>query len=144
MKRPFRIGSRLLIGWLILGQPFASLAQQEPPVNPAAGEHRDGSHDFDFDFGTWRTHSSRLMHPLTGSKDWADMDGFTVVKKVWGGRANLAEYKADGPAGPRRTPSLAHVQFDHPGVEPELCNPECGNAGHSRRGSFQERSCGIL
>ena len=58
----------------------------------------DGQHDFDFDFGTWKTHSSRLLHPLSGSKDWADMDGLTVVKKVWNGRANLAEYKADGPA----------------------------------------------
>ena len=58
---------------------------------------RDGQHDFDFDFGTWKTHSSRLLHPLSGSKDWVDMDGLTVVKKVWNGRANLAEYKADGP-----------------------------------------------
>src|SRR5580692_3250256 len=60
---------------------------------------RDGQHDFDFDFGTWKTHSSRLLHPLTGSTTWADMDGITVVKKVWDGRANLAEYKADGSAG---------------------------------------------
>ncbi|MBB5338178.1 DUF1579 family protein [Tunturiibacter gelidoferens] len=59
----------------------------------------DGQHDFDFDFGTWKTHSSRLLHPLTGSTTWVDMDGATVVKKVWDGRANLAEYKADGPAG---------------------------------------------
>ncbi len=59
----------------------------------------DGQHDFDFDFGTWKTHSSRLLHPLTGSKTWVEMDGVSVVKKVWGGRANLAEYKADGPAG---------------------------------------------
>ena len=44
---------------------------------------RDGQHDFDFDFGSWKTHSSRLLHPLSGSKDWADMDGLTVVKKVW-------------------------------------------------------------
>ena len=29
---------------------------------------RDGQHDFDFDFGTWKTHSSRLLHPLSGSK----------------------------------------------------------------------------
>jgi hypothetical protein len=27
------------------------------------------------------------------------MDGTTVVSKVWGGKANLAEYVADGPAG---------------------------------------------
>jgi hypothetical protein len=59
----------------------------------------DGQHDFDFDLGTWKTHSSRLLHPLTGSKTWVDMDGVSVVKKVWDGRANLAEYKADGPAG---------------------------------------------
>lgn len=59
----------------------------------------DGSHDFDFDFGTWKTHSSRLMHPLTGANDWREMDGTTVVSKVWGGRANLAVYKADGSAG---------------------------------------------
>lgn len=65
---------------------------------PSSGE-RDGQHDFNFDLGTWKTHSSRLLHPLTGSTAWADMDGMTVVKKVWGGRANLAEYKADGPAG---------------------------------------------
>jgi hypothetical protein len=60
---------------------------------------RDGQHDFDFDFGTWKTHSSRLLHPLTGSTTWVDMDGTTVVKKIWGGRANLAEFKADGPSG---------------------------------------------
>jgi len=60
---------------------------------------REGQHDFDFDFGAWKTHSSRLLHPLTGSTTWADMDGITVVKKVWDGRANLAEYKADGSAG---------------------------------------------
>ena len=59
---------------------------------------RDGQHDFDFDFGTWKTHSSRLLHPLRGSKTWVEMDGTTVVKKVWDGRANLAEYKADGPS----------------------------------------------
>src|SRR5690349_3763196 len=74
---------------------------QNKPIDTANSTHtlRDGQHDFDFDIGTWKTHSSRLMHPLTGSKDWADMDGVTVVKKVWGGRANIAEYKADGPAG---------------------------------------------
>jgi len=34
------------------------------------------------------------------------MNGVTVVKKVWGGRANLAEYKADGSAGPIELLSL--------------------------------------
>jgi hypothetical protein len=66
---------------------------------PADGTVRDGQHDFDFDFGTWKTHSSRLLHPLTGSTDWIDMDGTTKVSKIWEGRANLAEFKADGPSG---------------------------------------------
>jgi len=68
------------------------------PAQPAASL-RDRQHDFDFDIGVWKTHSSRLLHPLTGSTTWSDMDGVTVVSKVWDGRANLAEYKAEGPAG---------------------------------------------
>ena len=78
--------------------PTAAVA---PPMQPQAdGSRRDGQHDFDFDLGSWKTHSSRLMHPLAGAKDWAELDGRTVVTKVWGGRANLAEYKAEGSAGP--------------------------------------------
>jgi hypothetical protein len=59
----------------------------------------DGSHEFDFDMGAWKTHTSRLKNPLTGSTTWAAMDGATVVSPVWGGRANLAEYDARGPGG---------------------------------------------
>jgi hypothetical protein len=68
-------------------------------LGESADALRDGSHDFDFDLGNWKTRSSRLLHPLTGSNDWVDMTGVTIVKKVWDGRANLAEFKADGPAG---------------------------------------------
>lgn len=68
---------------------------QAPPVPPI----RDGTHDFDFDIGTWRTRTSRLRNPLTGSSDWIEMEGRTVVGKVWGGRANLAEFESDGPDG---------------------------------------------
>jgi hypothetical protein len=58
---------------------------------------RDGSHDFDFNFGRWKERSSRLLHPLSGSKVWVEMTGVTVVKKIWDGRANIAEFKSDGP-----------------------------------------------
>lgn len=60
---------------------------------------RDGSHDFDFEIGVWKSHLSRLVHPLTGSKTWAEYDGTTVVRKVWNGRANLVELEVEGPAG---------------------------------------------
>jgi hypothetical protein len=36
---------------------------------------RDGQHDFDFEIGTWKTHLSRLQHPLTGSKDLGRVRG---------------------------------------------------------------------
>jgi hypothetical protein len=78
--------------------PQTSVAAADSGATHTGALH-DGQRDFDFDLGNWKTHSSRLLHPLTGSTTWVDMDGVTVVKKIWGGRANLAEFRADGPAG---------------------------------------------
>jgi hypothetical protein len=66
-------------------------------VQPA--DHRDGAHDFDFDLGLWKTHSTRRTHPLSGSSDWVDTDGTTDVKPIWDGRANIAEFSSDSPGG---------------------------------------------
>jgi len=66
---------------------------------PPPGKERDGQHDFDFNIGTWKTHVSRLAHPLTGSKQWVEYDGTSVVSKVWNGRASLIELDVSGPAG---------------------------------------------
>ena len=63
-------------------------------------KNTDGSHEYDFDFGTWHTHTTRMLHPLSGKQEWTELDGTTVVTPIWGGRANLAEYKASGPNGP--------------------------------------------
>jgi hypothetical protein len=60
---------------------------------------RDGQHDFDFVIGRWKSHTSRLVHPLSGSNAWEQYDGISTNRKVWNGRANLAELEADGPAG---------------------------------------------
>ncbi|MFY9805484.1 MAG: hypothetical protein WA211_01290 [Candidatus Acidiferrales bacterium] len=91
-------------GAAVVLQPLAGLAQPnadaaKPNFQQSAEKRRDGQHDFDFDTGTWKTHLSRLVHPLTGSSTWIQMDGTTVVRKIWGGRANLAELEADGPSG---------------------------------------------
>jgi hypothetical protein len=67
-----------------------------PPAEQPAPVLNGSARAFEFDLGSWKTHSSRLLHPLTGSHDWVELDGTTVVTKIWGGRANLAEYKADG------------------------------------------------
>jgi len=60
---------------------------------------RDGQHDFDFYFGTWKQHLKRLMNPLTGSTTWTEFDGTIDTRRVWGGRANLNEFEGEGPAG---------------------------------------------
>jgi hypothetical protein len=60
---------------------------------------RDGQHDFDFEIGTWATHLRRLKGPLTGSTEWVEYEGTSVVREVWGGRANIVELDVVGPAG---------------------------------------------
>lgn len=72
-------------------------ASRPPPVRVAA--LRDGSRDFDFEFGTWKAHIARRLRPLTGSTDWVEFDGVSTVRKVWDGKANLGELSVKGPAG---------------------------------------------
>lgn len=78
------------------GRPSTLPPGVAPPPETST---RDGQHDFDFDFGTWKMHIRRLTHPLTGSSEWTEMDGTTVTNKIWDGRANLATVEADGPSG---------------------------------------------
>jgi hypothetical protein len=73
---------------------------------------KDGQHGFDFNFGTWDTHVSRLQHPLTGSTAWVEYDGTSFIRKIWDGRASLFELEVTGPAG--------HIE----GVGFRLYNPE--------------------
>ena len=84
----------LLVGGVLLVlQPVTGTIPQQAPAP------RDGQHDFDFEIGTWNTHLSRLVHPLTGSTTWVEYDGTSVVSKIWDGRANLVELEITGPAG---------------------------------------------
>lgn len=69
------------------------------PILQQASTERDGQHDFDFEFGAWKAHLSRLLHPLSGSTTWTEYEGTSVVRKVWDGRANLGELEVEGPAG---------------------------------------------
>src|ERR1700759_1855067 len=73
---------------------------------------RDGSHDFDFEIGNWKTHLKRLKSPLSGTTEWIEYDGTTIVHKIWNGKANMVELEVDGPTG--------HFQ----GLNLRLYNPE--------------------
>ncbi len=78
--------------------PMRGLSQTSTPAQRTVSV-RDGSHDFDFEIGTWTTHIHRLLHPLTGSTTWVDYDGTSIVRKIWEGKANMVELEVDGPAG---------------------------------------------
>jgi len=122
--RVYRSLRYCLVGFLV-AIPLAMAAPAQPP---------DGSHDFDFEIGTWKTHVSRLVHPLSGSNVWAQYDGTSVVSKVWNGRANLVELEADGPQG--------HLEL----VSFRLYNPQAHqwslNVASSRGGAFGPATVG--
>jgi hypothetical protein len=100
---------RARLGTLLV---VCSLVAVLPPLQALAQPERDGQHDFDFEIGTWKTHLSRLLNPLTGSTTWVELEGTSVVRKVWNGRANLVELEVDGPSG--------HLE----GLSLRLYNPE--------------------
>lgn len=66
-------------------------------VRPAG--QRDGSHDMDFSFGTWRTDITVVKDPFSATSDTVHMVGTKVVRPVWNGKAALEEIEADGPSG---------------------------------------------
>jgi len=106
----------VLLAIAVAVAPFAAEAQ---PAAPAAAAVRDGRHDFDFEFGDWTMHLKRLVKPLSGSTEWVEYQGTSVVHKVWGGAANLGEIDISGPAG--------RIQ----GMSLRLYNPQSGQWGVS-------------
>ena len=60
----------------------------------------DGQHDFDWEFGTWRSDVRVLADPLSGSEDeWLRFEGTTVVRPLMDRRANVVELDVTGAAG---------------------------------------------
>ena len=123
---------------VVTSQPLHGLAQKKSETSGTSLQHtsteRDGQHDFDFEIGTWKTHLSRLLHPLSGSTDWVEYEGTTVVRKVWNGRANLVELVVDGPSG--------HLE----GLSLRLYNPQSRqwslNFANSQSGTLSQPTIG--
>ena len=77
---------------------LSSATAQEAAV-PAAANLRDGQHDFDFNFGVWRTHIRRLREPVTGSPEYVEMNSIVTVRKVCGmGVRNWKRSRSRDPA----------------------------------------------
>jgi hypothetical protein len=77
---------------VVLAVAFGDAGAASRPSN-------DGRHDFDWEHGRWRTHVKRLAQPLSGSREWVEYAGTTVVRPALGGRANVVELDVAGPAG---------------------------------------------
>ena len=99
---------------------------------------RDGSHDFDFEIGTWKTHVRRLLHPLTESMTWVEYEGISIVSKVWDGRANLVELVADGKAGHFEGLSLRLYNPDSHQWSLNFANSSAGSLARPTIGEFKD------
>jgi hypothetical protein len=102
------IRSYLLYATMLVFTGAASFAQsdtltrnsaQQPATKVSSMNERDGQHDFDFEFGHWKIHNRRLLHPLSASNDWVEFDGTIVAQPIWDGRANMDVFEADSPTG---------------------------------------------
>ena len=96
-----------------------------------------GQTDFDFEIGNWKTHLSRRLHPLTGSSNWVEYDGTSVVRKVWDGRANLVELEVDGPAGHIEALSLRLYNPDSHQWSLNFSNSRTGTLSQPMVGEFK-------
>lgn len=79
--------------------PVAAAGSEPRPPAAAAPVLHDGSHDFDFEFGSWTAHIARRLKPLTGSTEWVGYDGTSVVHPWWDGAGNVGELRVSGLAG---------------------------------------------
>ncbi len=66
----------------------AAIPASTYPVSPTT---RDGRNDFNFEFGTWRTHYRILRKRLAGSHDWYDCYGTSMTRPFWNGGGNLED-----------------------------------------------------
>jgi len=91
-SRPVALSALLILG-------AAALAQSPPPAVPAPPPLADGAHDFDPLLGNFTYHLHYMLHPLTSTPDWTDMDGTGACYKVWNGRAQLDTIEVDSARG---------------------------------------------
>lgn len=67
-----------------------------PAAAPSAS---DSQQDFNWELGNWDTKLRRLSKPLSGSQEWLEYTGTTVVTPLMDRRANIVEFDVRGPAG---------------------------------------------
>ena len=86
---------------IVAAVAFASGPPSMVPAAPVAvASTLRSQHDFDWEFGTWTTRVRVRRNPLSAKPaDWADYVGTSVVRPLFGGRANFVELSVEGPRG---------------------------------------------
>ncbi len=84
---------------ILIGVSLSLPAQPPSNSNPSFAALPEGNHDFDFEVGHWNIHLKKLVHPLTGSKEWIEFDGTSVTQKLWDGRSQIEQFETDGAGG---------------------------------------------
>ena len=79
-----------LLFWLAASAQDKRTAQEKKDKEPQI----DHQHDFDWEIGDWKVHLKRLLHPLTGSKSWVELEGTAHVRKVWNGQVEPPRTRA--------------------------------------------------
>jgi len=101
--RTSTVFSQLICAAMLIAYSSPGIAQSNSDTASAklqeTGKDRDGSHDFDFIVGNWKSHHRRLRNPLTGSNTWVEFDGTSVGKTLWDGRVSEDESVFNDPAG---------------------------------------------
>lgn len=94
------LAPKLLFAPLVALLGLSGAATRTAPLEPQVQSQRDGQHDFDWEFGTWRTKVRVLRNPLSGkAPNWAEYQGTSRVSPVLDGRFNLVELSVAGPSG---------------------------------------------
>lgn len=79
---------------------------QTNAAKPPATLH-DGSHDFDFELGTWKAHLRYLKHRLAGSNEWDVLDGTVITKPFMDDKGNITEMDVLSPTTHRHIQNIA-------------------------------------
>jgi hypothetical protein len=127
----------IVVGALFVAQSRGQANASSPRSAPAAvSAQHDGQHDFDFEIGNWKTHLHVLRHPLTGSADWVEFNGTSVVHSIWNGRANMVELEADSSSGHIEALSLRLYNAESHQWSLNVANSRVGSMGVPTVGGF--------
>src|ERR1700751_1037573 len=104
----------LVCSLIVVLQPLHRTRLQETATQ------RDGQHDFDFEIGSWKTHLSRLQHPLSGSHTWVEYEGASVGAQNLGWPRQSRGTRGGRSYRPRRRAQPASLQSSITSVEPKF------------------------